>query len=140
MAIELPSIQDHPEDLPEIAQVLCRRLSERTGRRVRLSPAANRLIAEKTWKGEALELERILERAITFTLGNQVRRDTVRNILRESAASVASYRNAESARERIEVTEALRRENGNISRVASQLGRVERRLGRCFRFPAAGLR
>ena len=81
------------------------------------------MIAEKTWKGEALELERILERAITFTLGNQVRRDTVRNILRESAASVASYRNAESARERIEVTEALRRENGNISRVASQLGR-----------------
>ena len=122
-AIELPSIQDHPEDLPEIAQVLCRRLSERTGRRVRLSPAANRLIAEKTWRGEVFELERILERAITFTLGNQVRRDTVRNILRESAASVASYRNAESARERIEVTEALRKENGNISRVASQLGR-----------------
>ncbi|MCH2185239.1 response regulator [Myxococcota bacterium] len=122
-AIELPSVQDHPEDLPEIARVLCRRLSERASRRIRLSPAATRLIAEKEWKGEVAELERILERAITFTLGPQVRRDTVRNILRESEQSVATYRNAESARERFEVMEALRKENGNISRVASLLGR-----------------
>ena len=122
-AIELPSLEDHPEDLPEIARVLCRRLSERAGRRIRLSPAAMRLIAEKPWKGEVLELERILERAIAFTLGSQVRRDTVHKILSERDESVAAYRNAELAREHVEIMEAIRTSNGNISKVASQLGR-----------------
>lgn len=122
-AIELPSLEEHPEDLPEIAQVLCRRISERAGRRIRLSPAATRLISEKTWKGEVLEVERTIERAVTFTLGSQVRRDTVQKILSENNESVATYRNAEFARERVEIMEAIRTSNGNISRVAAQLGR-----------------
>jgi transcriptional regulator of acetoin/glycerol metabolism len=52
-----------------------------------------------------------------------VRRDTVHKILSERDESVAAYRNAELAREHVEIMEAIRTSNGNISKVASQLGR-----------------
>ena len=122
-AIELPSLSDHLDDLPEITRVLCRRLAERAGRRVGISPAAGRLIAEKIWEGEILAVERVLERAMTFTLGSQVRRETVLKVLDEHAESIATYRKAEVARERIEIMHAIRATGGNISRIALQLGR-----------------
>jgi DNA-binding NtrC family response regulator len=122
-AVEIPPLSTHLEDLPEIAQLLCSRISQRAGRRQRLSTASLVYLSEKPWPGELRELEKILERAITFTPGDQVKRKTLESIVFESEESVASMRIARLARQKSRLLEAIRKANGNISRVATSLGR-----------------
>ncbi|MFP6641421.1 MAG: response regulator [Myxococcota bacterium] len=122
-AIELPALEHHREDLPEIAQALCRRISRRIDRSVRLSQAALEMLCEQFWPGQVREIERVLERAIAFSRGAQVRRESLRAVLAEHAESVATYRDAEAARERSQLIQAIREAGGNISKTADRLGK-----------------
>lgn len=122
-AVRLQPLSSLREDLPDIAKDLCRRISASLGRRVRLSPASLRYISEHEWNGETRELKQVLERVIAFTTGEQVRRDTLKDVLRESVESVESYRQLRRERERSDLIEALRKFDGNISRTAQHLNR-----------------
>lgn len=122
-AIELPALEGHREDLPEIARALCRRISQRIGRAVRLSQAALEMICDQLWHGQVAEIERTLERAVAFSPGSQVRRESLNEVLTEYGESVAVYRDAEVARERNSLIEAIRESGGNISRTAQRLGK-----------------
>jgi Nif-specific regulatory protein len=82
-----------------------------------------RYISEHEWNGETRELKQVLERVIAFTTGEQVRRDTLKDVLRESVESVESYRQLRRERERSDLIEALRKFDGNISRTAQHLNR-----------------
>jgi two-component system, NtrC family, response regulator PilR len=70
----VPSLRERPEDVPELAEAVLRRL----GRRMKIKPPALGKDALATlerysFPGNVRELENILERAITLTTGDQIR-------------------------------------------------------------------
>jgi two-component system response regulator PilR (NtrC family) len=71
--LRVPSLRERPEDVPELADVILRRL----GRRMKLVPpmlGADALAALETYAfpGNVRELENILERAITLSTSGEV--------------------------------------------------------------------
>jgi two-component system, NtrC family, response regulator PilR len=72
--LRVPSLRERPEDVPELAEAVLRRL----GRRMKITPpmlAKDALAALETYAfpGNVRELENILERAITLSTSGEVR-------------------------------------------------------------------
>jgi two-component system response regulator PilR (NtrC family) len=72
--LRVPALRERPEDVPELAEAILRRL----GRRMKITPpvlAEDALAALKTYTypGNVRELENILERAITLSTTGEVR-------------------------------------------------------------------
>jgi two-component system, NtrC family, response regulator PilR len=71
--LRVPSLRERPEDVPELAEAILRRL----GRRMKISPpilGKSALAALETYvfPGNVRELENILERAITLSTSGEV--------------------------------------------------------------------
>ena len=72
--MRVPSLRERPEDVPELADSVLRRL----GRRMKmtppmLAPDALRALESYAFPGNVRELENILERAITMSTGGEIR-------------------------------------------------------------------
>jgi two-component system response regulator PilR (NtrC family) len=72
--MRVPSLRERPEDVPELAEAVLRRL----GRRMKITPpmlARDALAALESYAfpGNVRELENILERAITMSTGGEIR-------------------------------------------------------------------
>jgi DNA-binding NtrC family response regulator len=122
-AIELPPLREVSEDLPELAAAHVARIGARVGRRIRLSPAAERFLVGQRWPGNVAQLVQVLERAISFSRGRQIRRDVVADVCADLEESLDGIRARGAARERDELLRALQRTGGNITRTAEELCR-----------------
>ncbi len=76
--LRVPALRERPEDVPELAEAILRRL----GRRMKITPpmlAKDALAALETYTfpGNVRELENILERAITLSTTGEVRADDI---------------------------------------------------------------
>jgi len=76
--LRVPSLRERPEDIPELAESVLRRL----GRRMKVMPAtlsneALRALESYAFPGNVRELENILERAITLSTGGEVGIDDI---------------------------------------------------------------
>jgi two-component system response regulator PilR (NtrC family) len=72
--LRVPSLRERPEDVPELAEAVLRRL----GRRMKITPPmmgkdALAALERYAFPGNVRELENILERAITLTAGGEIR-------------------------------------------------------------------
>jgi two-component system response regulator PilR (NtrC family) len=72
--LRVPSLRERPEDVPELAESILRRL----GRRMKITPSllgkdALAALEAYAFPGNVRELENILERAITLTTGGEIR-------------------------------------------------------------------
>jgi transcriptional regulator with GAF, ATPase, and Fis domain len=67
--IELPPLRSRREDIEPMARLLLSRVGTRTGRALRLSPEAVRMILSYEWPGNVRELENALEFAATVCQG-----------------------------------------------------------------------
>jgi len=67
--IEVPPLRSRREDIEPIARLLLSRACTRTGRAVRLSPEAVRVLLSYGWPGNVRELENALEFAATVAQG-----------------------------------------------------------------------
>jgi transcriptional regulator with GAF, ATPase, and Fis domain len=67
--IELPPLRSRREDIEPMARLLLSRVGARTGRALRLSPEAVRMILSYEWPGNVRELENALEFAATVCQG-----------------------------------------------------------------------
>ena len=72
--LRVPSLRERPEDVPELAEAVLRRL----GRRMKITPPmlskdALAALESYAFPGNVRELENILERAITLTTGGEIR-------------------------------------------------------------------
>jgi len=67
--IELPPLRSRREDIEPMARLLLSRVGSRTGRALRLSPEAVRVILSYEWPGNVRELENALEFAATVCQG-----------------------------------------------------------------------
>ena len=78
MPIFLPPLRERLEDLPKIAKHLLDRLGGAQRRPLRLTPAAQRRLAQHHWPGNVRELENCLERAAVMSDSGDIDADLIR--------------------------------------------------------------
>ncbi|MEE8164252.1 MAG: sigma 54-interacting transcriptional regulator, partial [Myxococcota bacterium] len=132
-SIELPPLRDRPEDIPDVADSLVEKIGASVGRKIRLSGAAREFISTRRWPGNARQLQQLLERAIAFSRGRQIRRQVVEEVFAELEQTLASIREQHSIRERAAVLRAIEQTGGNISHAAEILGRSRSAVYRLIR-------
>ena len=70
----LPSLRDIASDIPLLADSFLRKLSRELGKDVeRISPEAMEVLQSWSWPGNARELHNVLERALIFAKGSELR-------------------------------------------------------------------
>lgn len=122
--IQVPPLRARPEDIAGIAAALVARLGKVVGRHgIRLSAEASELLAQRKWPGNVRELEGVVERAVAFSRGRELRRQVIEELLAESEESLASIRRHRGELERDALLSAIRQTGGNITRTAEILGR-----------------
>jgi two-component system response regulator PilR (NtrC family) len=92
--LRVPSLRERPEDVPELAEAILRRL----GRRMKItSPLLGKdalsALEAYTFPGNVRELENILERAMTLTIKGEIRVGDIQ--LRPPAVAMTSARTAD---------------------------------------------
>ncbi|MFI5308226.1 MAG: sigma-54-dependent transcriptional regulator [Polyangiales bacterium] len=70
--LHLPPLRERPEDIPLLAQHFLDKHGALQNKRLQLSPEGLRWLASRTYRGNVRELENLIERAVTLSLGSRV--------------------------------------------------------------------
>ncbi|MFH1570019.1 MAG: sigma-54 dependent transcriptional regulator, partial [Gemmatimonadota bacterium] len=148
VTIELPSLRQRRDDIPELVSYFLTRLArELKADRPPLAPDALEVLCEHSWPGNVRELSHCIQRLLIFTQGQALQRGDVRRALERSRGSAGgdAVSAAESLRQlardflasdsggsphrefldlvdRILVAEALHMTSGNQTHAARLLG------------------
>ena len=133
VTIQLPSLEERPEDIPLLVQHFLERFNRRNQRQVNISEDAVKLLASMSWPGNVRELENLIERLAIFAATDEISAEEVqRERARRSEAtsapenSTASLPGKLQEMERQEILRVLRESGGNKSLAARKLG-IERK-------------
>jgi DNA-binding NtrC family response regulator len=129
MKIETPTLQEHAEDIPQIATHFLRHYSTLFQKRIiGIEPAALTLLQDYHWPGNVRELENVVQRAIIVATSTMLRAEDLPRNLREEAVTneedcVPGGSFERQLREyKIKLAEtALRENNGNKTLAARSL-------------------
>lgn len=143
--VELPALRERREDLPSLCARFLERVAERLGREKKeLSPSAMARLIQHDWPGNVRELGNLLEQASVLSSGEEIEEDDLQ--LGASATtplaatpSPASELNgklpfSEAKKSMIEnferefLVSALRKNDGNVSQTARDIGMVRQSL------------
>jgi DNA-binding NtrC family response regulator len=128
VAIDIPPLRDHKEDIPALSSFFLEKFARDSGKPVRgLTPAAMKLLMDFYWPGNVRELENILERGVTLSSGPMLEAADIHldsAPARSAAGSPAALPDGMTLDqwEDEAIREALRRANGNKSQAARALG------------------
>jgi len=128
VAIDIPPLRDHKEDIPALAIFFLERFARESGKPVRgIAPAAMQLLVNFHWPGNVRELENILERGVTLSSGpmleaGDIHLDTRAPNHQAGGAPVIPEGMTLEKWEQEIIREALRHANGNKSQAARALG------------------
>lgn len=128
VAIDIPPLREHKEDIPALANFFLERFARESGKPVRgITPAAMGLLMDFHWPGNVRELENILERGATLSSGpmlepSDIHLDTRTPNHQAGSAPVIPEGMTLDKWEQEIIREALRRANGNKSQAARALG------------------
>ena len=94
MTIDMPSLQDRPEDIPLTATHFLRHYSEIHQRPIEeIHPEAMRMLQSYAWPGNVRELENVIQRVIIVARDNVLRpEDLPPNIQQEGVVNIEDYR------------------------------------------------
>ncbi len=122
--VAMPPLRDRPADVPEISKALLKKIGAAVGReRVQLSPAALKYLETRRFPENLRQLERLLERAVAYSHGKVIRRQTLEELMADLEKSVASMREERQLIERERLLRALKEAGGNITHAAEILGK-----------------
>ncbi|MFO7586552.1 MAG: sigma-54 dependent transcriptional regulator [Gemmatimonadota bacterium] len=148
--LRVPALRDRPEDVPELAEHLLDTVCARLGiRRKRLAPGTTELLAACDWsRNNVRELRNVVERMLIAADGDALEPVHVPPEIREAATDAGAlgapgaegprdFRSRRAEAERRIVRDALRRNDGHVTRAAVELGladhasllKIMRRLG-----------
>ena len=136
LTIRVPSLSDHPEDIPEIAATLLTQLVDANEVPLRiLTVSALNVMRNLDWPGNLPVLQNVVKTLALTALGNEVGADDVNRVAREfnlgpreqgaTEVGVSLDLPLRDAREQFEkqyFLHHIRREEGNMSRVADRVG------------------
>lgn len=141
LTVRVPALNDHKEDIPELARAFNLQLAEQAGLPLReLDTAALNILRNASWPGNLIQLENVIRRLMTGSLGETITQDDVQRVLQEfSGLELAPIevaqsgagmpvsldqplREARDAFERIYFEHHIAKAGGNMSRVADAVG------------------
>ncbi|HYL94941.1 MAG TPA: sigma-54 dependent transcriptional regulator [Terriglobales bacterium] len=126
VAIDLPPLREHKEDIPELAQFFLQKYGSEGAHPVKgMTSAAMKLLVEFHWPGNVRELENVMQRAVTLARTGTLDVDDIhldRPHASNSAAPVLPPGMTLEQWEQEIIREALRQANGNKSQAARALG------------------
>jgi two-component system nitrogen regulation response regulator NtrX len=131
--LRVPSLREHPEDVPELAKLVLERLIEAKEVPARqFSTAALNALRVYDWPGNLAELESVVKSTGLLGLGTEIGVAEVNNALARLEAPLGralgalpldkTLRDARDAFERVYFEYHIGRESGNMSRVAERVG------------------
>ena len=127
LPVPLPSLREHPEDVPILAQFFVDTFNAEFKKRITgLTPGASQLLQAYGWPGNVRELRNVVERAMLLSEGDRL--DVVDfSALKSGATSADAFElpaggvDLEQV-ERSLVVQALKRSGGNQTKAAALLG------------------
>src|SRR5487761_2540045 len=128
VAIDIPPLREHKDDIPALANYFLARFARESGKPLRgITPPAMQLLIDFHWPGNVRELENILERGVTLSSGAMLEAADIHLDLpvQRAAAGSAPVLPEGVTLEKWEqeiIREALRRAGGNKSQAARALG------------------
>ena len=128
VAIDIPPLRDHKEDIPPLADFFVQKFARESNKKMEgITPAAVKLLMDYHWPGNVRELQNIIERGVTLSTGTKL--DVADIHLDSPSQRAAAGSNpvlpAGMTLEQWEeemIREALRQANGNKSQAARALG------------------
>ncbi len=147
MRIDSPSLQEHPEDIPQIANHFLRHYSKMYQKATReIDPSAMNMLQSYAWPGNVRELENVIQRSIIMSKGTSVRlEDLPLNVREESVVDISDYQPSGSFELRLRdykiklATTAVRDNNGNKTLAARSLCISRAYLHRLIRLGEPGM-
>ncbi|MFB4164223.1 sigma 54-interacting transcriptional regulator [Alteribacillus sp. JSM 102045] len=125
IAISIPPLRDREEDIKKLTTLLLNRISEQMGKHILgISDKAKFMLLQYHWPGNIRELENVLERAINLA-------DPYSELQPEHFSEKLRYNSSENIKplhsvleeaEKLAISRALQKTEGNKSRAASLLG------------------
>jgi len=144
--VNSPSLREHPEDIPAIAQHYVNQYAQMYHKPItHIEPDALRLLQAQPWNGNVRELENVLQTATILGTEKSIRvedlpfRPVARNVV-----SIGDYKSSGSFEEmmrdyKLKVAEtAIRENNGNKSQAARSLNISRAYLHRLLRLADGG--
>lgn len=141
MRIDAPSLQEHPEDIPAIANHFLRRYSDEYAKPMDLiEPTAMSMLQHYSWPGNVRELENVIQQAIIISQGRSIRaEDLPSNLREEDVININDYHPDGSFERQLRdykiklAATAVREHNGNKTMAARSLSISRAYLHRLIR-------
>jgi DNA-binding NtrC family response regulator len=131
-SIRLPSVREHREDVPDLANLMLSRMVEAKEAAPRqFSTAALNALRNYDWPGNLAQLQGVVRTLAMTGLGESITLEDVNRVLPQPVAGPHAMndlpfdlplRDARDAFERVYFEYHIAREGGNISRVAESVG------------------
>jgi len=124
MKIHLPPLRERGDDVVLLAEHMVTVFSKELKMpNKRFSKGALDAIRKYSWPGNIREMQNCVKRAIVLAAGNSIKfEDLGLNSANSQVYKTSSLKGARDATEREMLADALRRNNGNISKTAKSLG------------------
>src|SRR6201998_4297164 len=128
VAIDIPPLRDHKDDIPALANFFLEKFARESGKPIRgITPAAMKLLLDFHWPGNVRELENIIERGVTLSAGStldvaDIHLDPPTPRAVAGAPTVLPVGMTLDQWEDEAIREALKQANGNKSQAARALG------------------
>lgn len=123
VSIVLPALRDRGSDLELLAKEFLGRFASQNSRKgMGFAPDTMNAINRHQWPGNIRELQNRVQRAVIMAAGKRI---TVADMELESAAEAVPRATLKEAKESVEreyVTQALKRNTGNMTAAAAELG------------------
>jgi DNA-binding NtrC family response regulator len=131
--IRVPSLREHPEDIPELAKLIVERAVESKELPPRqFTTGALNALRVYDWPGNLAELENVVKSTALLALSSEIGAAEVNNAVSRQDAPLGralgalpldlALRQARDAFERVYFDYHISRESGNMSRVAERVG------------------
>ena len=136
VALELPSLREHKEDIALLADSFLGQLGSRHNHRARMSREAMDLLRQYDWPGNVRELRNTLERSLVLCAGDEIRASDLPGEIRDDAGPVLREKNSEGdtfldesdfreAKRQFEIVylkRKLEEHRWNVSQTAAEVG------------------
>jgi len=122
--IHLPPLRERPEDIPPLAEHFLRQHNERYVRSIMgFTPQAFEALSQHAWPGNVRELDHVVERALLMSSSSVVTAfDLALQSTPDARVSARLEEMSLEEAERLLITKALARFEGNANRAAEALG------------------
>jgi DNA-binding NtrC family response regulator len=145
MKIDTPPLQEHVDDIPQIAMHFLHRYAQQFHKNVtEIAPEAISMLQNYSWPGNVRELENVIQRAIIMTQGQTIRAEDLPPNLQEEVAiqeeaTIGGSFERQLREYKVRLAEtAIRENNGNKTLAARSLHISRAYLHRLIRQPEPG--